>query len=463
MPLLATLRNFCSQLAVLSLLGFSLWSLLTATAHASDFSILPSIAVSEDYTDNIFQTQTDRKTDFITHLSPGLEFNYQAPFWDWDLAYLLDYRYYARKSQKNELSHNLDAKGKLRIIKNFLFLDITDTFKKVSLDVNRDTTTDSTFVNQADQNILTVAPYIEFRPGANFLVKSGYHYTRESYPNASSGNTTSSGIDREEHGAFISTALELNPKTTITTNFAYTHVVTGHDLSYQQLLPSLGTRYEYADKSFVSLEGGYSWFLYDNGPTTSNPYWNIGITHAFDHAVVSLNTSVTYNTDPLQASTEQQDVTARLEKTMSRGFLSLFATYSKLSDNQQDSLSSKKYGVGGNIKYEFTEKITGHLDLTGEKVDEKTNNNINYDITAPYRFFISAGVGYTLANNLTLTLDYSYTTYRESIGSSANSTDINRVILGLTKSFGSGPIKMWASDSAQRVVNNEQRSGYSEQ
>jgi len=214
---------------------------------------------------------------------------------------------------------------------------------------------------------------------------------------------------------------------------------------------------------FVSLEGGYSWFLYDNGPTTSNPYWNIGITHAFDHAVVSLNTSVTYNTDPLQASTEQQDVTARLEKTMSRGFLSLFATYSKLSDNQQDSLSSKKYGVGGNIKYEFTEKITGHLDLTGEKVDEKTNNNINYDITAPYRFFISAGVGYTLANNLTLTLDYSYTTYRESIGSSANSTDINRVILGLTKSFGSGPIKMWASDSAQRVVNNEQRSGYSEQ
>jgi hypothetical protein len=462
MPLLSALRNFCSQFAVRSLLGFTLWSLVTATAQASDFSILPSIEVSEEYTDNIFQTQPDKKTDFITHLTPGLVFKYQAPFWDWELASSLDYRYYARNSQKGELSPNLETNGTLRVIENFLFLNITDTYKKISLDVNRDTTVDSTFVNQADQNILTVSPHIEFRPGANFLVKSGYHYTRESYLNASSGNTTA-GIDREEHGAFIATEHELTPKTTMTTNFAYTNLNAGQDLSYQQLLPSLTTRYEYADKSFISLEGGYSWFLYDNEPNTGRPYWNIGITHAFDHTVISLNTSVRYNTDPLQASTEQDDFTARLDRTMSRGILGFFATYSKLRNNQQDSLSSKKYGVGGNLKLELTEKIFGHLDLSGEKVDEKNNNNINNDITAPYRFYISTGVGYTLANNLTLTLDYSYTTYRESIGSSKNNTDINRVILGLTKSFGSGPVKLWTSDSAQRVVNNEQQSGYREQ
>lgn len=73
--------------------------LFGATAHASEFSIIPSIAVGEEYTDNVFQTQTDKKTEFITHLTPGLAFNYRAPFWDWDLAYLLDYRYYARNSQ----------------------------------------------------------------------------------------------------------------------------------------------------------------------------------------------------------------------------------------------------------------------------------------------------------------------------------------------------------------------------
>ncbi|HEX2768054.1 MAG TPA: TIGR03016 family PEP-CTERM system-associated outer membrane protein, partial [Geobacteraceae bacterium] len=130
----------CTLYAAFSLL----FCLICATAHASDFSILPSIAVSEEYTDNVFQTQTDKKTEFITHLTPGLAFIYRAPFWDWDLAYILDYRYYARNSQGGQFSHYLDTKGNLRVIENFLFLDISDSFKKVSLDVNRDTTADST-------------------------------------------------------------------------------------------------------------------------------------------------------------------------------------------------------------------------------------------------------------------------------------------------------------------------------
>ncbi len=416
--------------------------LCSATAHASEFSILPSIAVSEEYTDNVFQTHTERKTEFISHLTPGLAFQYRAPFWDWDLAYLLDYRYYARNSQKWEISHNLDTKMNLRVIENFLFLDISDTYKKVSLDVNRDTTTTSTFINQADQNILTFAPHIELRPGANFQVNSGYHYTKESYPNASSGNNTLSGIDREEHGAFIATVHELSPKSTLTTNAAYAHIDsgqgsnTGQALSYHRLLPSLAIRYEYAEKSFISLEGGYSWFLFDNGPSNSNPFWNATLTHAFDHMLLSLNSNVTFNTDPLQGSTESRNFSARLDKTMRRGSMGFIATYSELINNQQGKLDSKNYQILVNIKHDLTEKMTGHLDLTGVKVNARNNNNINNDITLPYQFSIGAGVSYTLVNNLSLALDYNYTTYRQSIGSSINNTEINRVILGLTKRFG---------------------------
>lgn len=313
------------------------------------------------------------------------------------------------------------------------------------MDVNRDTTAYSTFVNQADQNILTVAPHIEFHPGANFLVKSGYQYTSESYMNTSSVNNALSPVDQQEHGAFIATAYELSPKSTITTKFAYSHVDMGQGntqvntvqaLSYQQLLPTIKIRYEYAEKSDISLEGGYSWFLFDKGDSKSNPYWNAALTHSFDHMVLSFNTNVTYNTDPLQGSTEQQNFTGKIDKTLSRGSIGLFATYSKLLNNQLDLLDSSNYQIGVTIKHELTTKMTGHLDLTGEKVNIKNSNNINYDITSPYQFFIGAGLGYTFVNNLTLALDYSYTTYRQSIGSSTNNTEINRVILGLTKSFG---------------------------
>lgn len=460
--------------------AFSLYSLFTihyplspATAHASEFSILPSIAVSEEYTDNVFQTQTDKMTEFISHLTPGLAFEYRAPFWDLDLVYLLDYRYYARKTQGGQwgqFSHYLDTKGNLRVIDDLLFLDLSDTYQKVSLDVNRDTTAYSTFVNQADQNIVTVAPHIEFHPSANFLVKSGYHYTRESYMNGSSVNGSSvnnslTPVNYEEHGAFIGTAYELSQKTTITTKFTYSHVDTGQNnnqvntgqaLSYHQLIPTLAIRYEFAEKSYISLAGGYSWFLYNDGHSECNPYWNAALTHSFDHMVLSLNTNVIYNTDPLQGSTEQRNFTSKIEKTLNRGSMGLYATYSELRNDQLDLLDSRKYQIGGNIKYELTSKMTGHLDLTGEKVNIKNNNNINNDITAPYQIYIGAGLGYTLVNDLTLALDYSYTTYRQSIlGRSTNNTEINRVILVLTKSFGKVLEKHKTGDTDKGAGTND--------
>ena len=397
--------------------------------------INPSIAVSEEYTDNVFGTESNRRTDFITHITPGLALKYRAPFWDWDLAYLLDYRYYARNSRSYDFAHDLNVKGNMRVIENFLFLDLNETFKRVSLDVNRDTTADTTFVNQSDQNIVTVAPHIEFHPGANFLVKSGYHYTNEMYSNSSQLGASATGVDKEEHGAFVTTSHELTQRSTFSTNFYYAHVATGLGLSYHQMYPTLGIRYEYADKSFINLEGGYTWFLYANGPTTSGPYWNAGIMHAFDHTTASFNTLVRYNTDPLRGSTEARDFVGKLDKILERGSFGVSATYSELRDNQQDTLISRRYAIGGNIKHELTEKLTGHLDLTGEKVNRYDNINLNNDITAPYRFYIATGVNYVMANKLTLSLDYSYTTYRKSIDSSDNNTEINRVFLKVSKVF----------------------------
>jgi hypothetical protein len=398
--------------------------------------LTPSIAVSEEYTDNVFGSQTNRRTDFITHVIPGIAMKYKAFFWDWELAYLLDYRYYARHSSGYDFDHDLNVKGNMRIIENFLFLDLNETYKRVSLDINRDTTADTNFVNQSDQNIVTVAPHIEFHPGANFLVKSGYHYTNESYSNSSQLNSPSStGVDKEEHGAFITTSHELTQRSTFSTNFYYAHVSTGQGLTYNQMYPTIGVNYEYSDKSFISLEGGYTWFLYANGPSTSGPYWNAGITHAFDHTTASFNTMVKYNTDPLRGSTEERDVIAKLDKKLDRGSFGVFASYTEVRDNQLSTLISRRYAIGGNITHDLTDKLTGHLNLTGEKINSKDNSNLNNDRTTPYRLNIATGVNYLMANDLTLSLDYSYTTYRKSIDSADNNTEINRVFLKVSKKF----------------------------
>jgi len=147
------------------------WSLFTATAYA-DFAVSPSIAVSEEYNDNVF-VSPDRRTDYITSLMPGIILSYNAPFWDWDLAYNFAYRYYARKSQEDDFAHSMSMHGLTRLIDDFLFLDISDNYSRVSLNIARDRTLESNFVNQSDSNNFTASPYLRFHPVPKVSMRTG--------------------------------------------------------------------------------------------------------------------------------------------------------------------------------------------------------------------------------------------------------------------------------------------------
>ena len=413
-----------------TLTGTVVFQLLVAAVPAlpANYLLKPSITVQEEYTDNVFETREDRRGEFITRALPGLDLKYKAPFWDWDISYTFDYRYYARESREDEITHSLDAKGNLRVIDNFLFVDFVDTYRRISLDVNRDRTSESLFLDQADQNLLTVKPYIVLRPRTNILIKTGYYYGNETYFDEPTG------IDKEEHGAFMAATGKVSPNMEVNSDFNYTYTTTSEGTDYDRYTPSLGFRWQYADKSFISLQGGYTWFFYDNGSSFSGPYWNGALTHTFDTVKASLNTLVTYNSDPVRSSTEERIYSGALEKTLRNGTMGLFTSYSELRDIEVDNLLSTRFGVGGNFKRNLTGKTVGHLEFNAEKIEDKDDGNIT-DITPPYRFRAAAGVGYALADKLTVSLDYAYITYRESVDSAENNIEINRVIAGVTKTF----------------------------
>jgi hypothetical protein len=392
---------------------------------------VPSIAVNEEYTDNIFETPVQKKSEFTTRVMPGFVLKYNAPFWDWNVGYNFDYRHYARGSREDEFDHNLAATGILRVIDNFFFLDASDTYSRISLSSFRDTTAESLFVNQVNQNILTLSPNFVFRPSSNMTVKAGYRYMKTTY----SGSSGSSGVDYEEQGAFISTSHDLNPKCSITYNINYSHDDTAQNLSYDRFTPSIGLHYDYFDKSFISLEGGYTWVFYPDR-SVSSPYWNIGFTHSFDFMTASLNSGVTYNTDPQQGASETRVISLRLDKALQRGAIGISGLYSELrSELIVANQSQSMFELGVNGRYELAEKVTGHLEMAADKYSGTNNMSTLSGISYPYRFLISAGLGYTMKDNLTLTFDYSYITNCNSIGGSANSTDINRVVLGVSKKF----------------------------
>jgi len=387
-----------------------------STAYA-DFAVSPTIAVSEEYNDNVFVSPV-RKTDYITSLMPGIILSYNAPFWDWDLAYNFAYRYYARKSQEDDKSHNLSMHGLTRLIDDFLFLDISDNYSRVSLNIARDRTQESNFVNQSDSNNFTASPYLRFHPAPKVLMRTGYRYMNVWYKDPA-------GIDRRDHVGFMEATYELSPKLNLTANYTYTHE--NSIQAYNRHEPNVGFRYEYKERSSIFGQGGYTWFNSRNGNASNDPFWNAGITHSFDHFLVSLTSGVQYPVDPVSGVTRETDYSLAVTKELSRGSIGANVSYSKYSGDNVDIES--RYSGGINASYELLEHLNTTLTGSIEKYDHRAVNSYTR------RIYVSSGLSYTFPREIALALNYSFID-SDSPVILADRYQINRVSLSLSKSFG---------------------------
>lgn len=384
---------------------------------AAEFSFHPSLAVSEEYTDNVYEARDQRRSDFITRLLPGLSLKYNAPLWDWNLAYNFDYRIYARNSRDDETTHNLAATGHIKIIDELFFLDLSDTYKRVSLDVSRDYTQESLFINQTDSNTFSASPYLIFHPGTRTTIKTGYRYTNVWYRDPAA-------IDKREHSGFLNASYEYSSKLTL--NADYLFIRQDSVNPYYRNTPSVGARYEYADKCFVFGNGGYTWVDYRNSPDSNKPYWNAGISHTFDTFTVTATAGVQYPEDPLTGLTRETNYTLALDKPLTRGSIGLSASYSEYSGENIER--TKRYGIGFTGKYDLTERLSSRLNAKVERYDYRDPSGNTR------RIYITPGLTYSLPWETSLSLAYSFIDYH-SAARYADNYAVNRVVLEVSKTF----------------------------
>ncbi len=245
-------------------------------ALAADIEFRPSVAISEEFTDNIDETVNNKRTEYITRFRPGFTSRYQTPLWNWDLGYTLEYRRYERNTSSDELIHNLDVRGNISLVENFLFLDFSDTYRQVPIDVARNNTAteSSRSVNLTKQNTATISPYVIWRLKGDNTLRTGYRYTDIRY-------FGSTGIDNQEHRAFADLTHAVTSKFSVSAGYAFTRLES-RPTSYNRHDLSGGFRYEYADRSFVFGQIGNSWQQFDRGGDTNYIFWNAGVTHDFD-------------------------------------------------------------------------------------------------------------------------------------------------------------------------------------
>lgn len=384
---------------------------------AGEFSFHPSIAISEEFTDNVFEERDNKKSDFVTRLLPGIAMTYNASLWDWNLNYAFDYRYYAKNSRSDDTTHNLNVSGLTRVIKDLLFLEVSDVYSRVSLDVSRDRTTEGLFVDQSDSNTFIASPYFSFRPGPKTTVRTGYRYRNVWYKEPE-------GIDRRQHIGFAEATYEYSPKLNLTASYTYTRENSIYP--YNRHAPYVGFRYEYKDRSFVFAQGGYTWFSTKNRGDFNYPFWNGGITHTMGTYSVSLTTGVTYPEDPESTITRETDYALTLTKEFSRGNVGLTVSYADYSGDVVDI--ENRYLAGITARYEIGAKLVASLATSVEKYDHRGSN------TYTRRIFINPALTYPLPKEIFLTLNYIYADFYSPRIYDDNYS-VNRVILEARKTF----------------------------
>ena len=401
-------------------------------AHGAEFEIIPSITVSEEFTDNVFDSITNRTSDYITRTLPGLALSYKAPILTGNLNYVFDYRHYARKTREDETTHSLSAKGLMSGVENLLFLDVSDEYQRVSLDVTRDVTKESLFVNQADRNVVTASPYLTLHPTERIMLKPGYRFIDTRYFGSSGIDNT---IDKTDHIAFLNITYELSRKWSLTADYTFTRELVVID-NFSQHQSLAGFRYEYADKSFLFAQAGKTWIEYDNGQPFNNVLWNAGLTHIFDTVTATIITGVKYDENPSSNIVQESFVNGTVEKRFQRGTLSLSPYYSdyvptnsytqQTNSTNQNTLQTKKYGATVRGQHEFNADLKGNLAFKTEKYEQQGSYT--------RLFQVDSGLSYLLGKQLTASLTYIYTEYY-SPGIATDNRHVNRAMIEIKKSF----------------------------
>lgn len=391
-----------------------------AVAEANDYVIQPSITIAEEFNDNIYEAPSNKVSDFITHLIPGISFKYSASAWDWEGSYFLDYAYYARLGTDN-ITHTLMTKGLVKVIDEFLFLEISDTYRRASLDVTRDVTQESAFSNQSDQNIFSVSPYLIFRPTAFSRVKTGYRYSNIWYGE-------SAGVDKNQHDIFADATYDLTAKTSLIANYTYTFQTSSlSEMNKHDVL--IGVRHEYLDNCFVYGQTGTSYYSFNSGQDSSTFIWNAGLLHTIDSVVMTIDTGVRFAEDPTRNFVKENFYVGKLVKTYGRGqgyftgYYSKYGTIGGLGGADQTS----KLGAGVGVKHELFQNVTGTANFAAEKYDYDGGTYTN-------RLAADYGVVYLMPYEITAGLSHRYFHYF-SPDRVYDNREVNRVMLELRKVF----------------------------
>lgn len=87
------------------------------------FTIIPTLGLQEEFNDNIFQAEQNRRWDLISVLTPGIALAANTPRLDLTLQYNPSFEYFARTPAESAITQQLSGVGSLVVVPRSIFID----------------------------------------------------------------------------------------------------------------------------------------------------------------------------------------------------------------------------------------------------------------------------------------------------------------------------------------------------
>jgi len=136
--------NRLSGLSLATLLsGLSVGMVLhSSVAMALDWRFSPSLSASEIFSDNLALSENNKKSGFVTEISPGVSLYGNSPWSNFNLNYRMQGLYNAGGRDAIDINHQLNMNSLYQAVRNTLFLETASSISQQNIS-NSFVTTDN--------------------------------------------------------------------------------------------------------------------------------------------------------------------------------------------------------------------------------------------------------------------------------------------------------------------------------
>ena len=302
-------------------------------------TLTPSIAISEEYNDNIFLNNANRQSDFITSFAPTLTLYAYRPKYELQAGYSFGADIYAKESALNNAfdRQNFLAAGLYRVSSG-LTLSASDSF---AYNRNTNLVTAQGFSTGRQQSWSnTFGPAMSWQITPQNTLNLGANYTVLRF--LGSGD----GVDSDTYGFQSSITHAFTPRFGGILGYGFTYLDARGQEASKTHTPSVGLTYQLTPTLSATVSGGPA-VTEIGGETTITPAGMASIAQTFSFGSAGLQYSRgVAAAGGFGGTTDTQTASGTLTlNALLRGLVVVFSP----SYSRAESVSSQQTGQGGRV------------------------------------------------------------------------------------------------------------------